>query len=169
MKNINSITDYLQTLNHTLPVSVIAFSETWFGNDNNPPPLTHINGYTIAQSDRLHKRGGGVAFIYISNYLNFRIRKDLRLPWSTSYESIFIEIENKPRNNIVGIVYRATDSPVHPFLEYISKCTEIISKEKKSSIYICGDFNLDLMKSHIHSPTAKFLDYMYSSSIFSTY
>ena len=76
-KNIDSITDYLKTLNHKFPL--IAFSETWLNDSNSLPSLNNINGYRAAgHSHRKFKRGGGVA-LYVSNELNFKIRNDLNL------------------------------------------------------------------------------------------
>ena len=57
-KDFQSITDYLLSLNHTF--SIIGFSETWF-SDTNTPQLTQMAGYTIVQSNRKSKKGGGVS------------------------------------------------------------------------------------------------------------
>jgi len=112
-KNLDSITDYLITLNHKFPL--IAFSESWLNDNNTLTPLTKIDGYTIAHYNRNDKRGGGVA-LYIANDLNFKVRHDLNLTPSEDYESIFIEIESHPKNTIVGVIYRPPDKCAYPFI-----------------------------------------------------
>jgi hypothetical protein len=63
-KIFDSISDYVYTLSHKF--SILAFSESWFSDNNSAPPLIHINGYSMVQSDRLNRRGGGVV-LYIDN------------------------------------------------------------------------------------------------------
>ena len=36
-----------------------------------------------------------------------------------------------------------------------------VKKMQKKSIYLCGDYNLDLLKHDIHTGTKKFLDIIY--------
>ena len=161
-KNFDSISDYIYTLSHKF--SILAFSESWFSDNNSAPPLTHINGYSMVQSDRLNRRGGGVV-LYIDNSLNFKLRTDINMPTNSDYESLFIEINNKPQNTIIGVVYRPPDRSTYPFLDNFSHCLDSISKENKQC-FICGDFNLDLMKYTMHTGINDFINLLYSASFY---
>ena len=157
-KNIDSITDYLKTLNHKFPL--IAFSETWLSDKNSLPSLNSIEGYQIVDCKRNFKRGGGVA-LYISDDLNFKIRNDLIN--SEDYESIFVEIVSQPKNTLVGVIYRAPDKCPQPFINNLSTTINLIDREKLPS-FICGDFNINLLNTSSHRETNDFLNIMYSSS-----
>lgn len=161
-KNIDSITNYLETLNHKFPL--LAFSETWLKDDNTSPALTNIDGYNLAHDDRHGKKGGGVA-LYISTELNYSIRTDLRFPTNQNYETLFIELETKPKNTIVGVIYRPPDSPFYPFIDHLNNTIKKINKENKPA-FVCGDFNFNLLKLSTHHATNCFLNTFYSGSFY---
>ena len=102
--NIRGLTSKLGDLVHILNNSfstkhpdVVLLCETWLSS-RSPKPV--INGYNIERSDRLHKKGGGVA-VLISTKCKYRRRKDLEQSNCHSFESCFIELENstsKPNN-----------------------------------------------------------------------
>jgi exonuclease III len=163
-KNIDNITDYLKTLNHKFPL--IAFSETWLNDSNSSPALNSIDGYNIAHCHRNFKRGGGVA-LYISNDLNFKIRHDLNLKNSDEYESVFVEIESHPKNTIVGVIYRPPDRSPQSFIHNLSNTVNLINNEKLPS-FICGDFNINLLKISTHQESNDFLNIMYEANYYPT-
>ena len=161
-KNIDSITDYLETLNYKFPI--LAFSETWLKDNKTSHALTNIPGYNLVNDNRQGKKGGGVA-LYVSTKLNYNIRTNLKFPDSPDYESLFIEIETAPKKTIIGIVYRPPDSSFYPFLDHLSNCINKITKENRPS-FICGDFNFDLLKLSNHQATNNFLNTFYSGSFY---
>ena len=62
------------------------------------------------------------------------------------FESVWIEIKNKNSKNIVCCcLYRHPHYDLSEFLHYLEECLKIIAKENKE-VYICGDFNIDLLK-----------------------
>ena len=79
-------------------------------------------------------------------------------------ESCFLEIVNqKSVNDIVGVVYRHPNMNVNIFLDdYLVPLTEKLSKQKKN-IYICGDFNFNLLNLEMHSGTMDFFETMLSN------
>ena len=61
------------------------------------------------------------------------------------FESTWIEIKNKNSKNIIcSCIYRHPRHDLSEFLQYLEKCLKIIAKEKE--VYICSDFNIDLLK-----------------------
>ena len=109
--------------------------------------------------NRAGRNSGGVC-LYIRNDIKYKLRPDLCRA-NTNFESCFIEIENdKSRNIIVGVIYRAHTS-IDCFNADIDDILQILTKENKNH-YLLGDFNIDLLKDETHRPTSDFLDLIYS-------
>ncbi len=161
-KNIDQITDYLKTLNHKF--EILAFSETWLNKNKVSPSLINLDGYNFIHDDRSHKRGGGVG-LFISDKFNYTLRSDLKLPNSTEYDTLFIEIDTKPKSSIIAVLYRPPDSQFYPFIDHLSTTIDKINKEHKPA-FICGDFNIDLLKIQSHKPTNDFINMFYTGSFY---
>ena len=88
---------------------------------------------------------GGV-LLYVNKQLNAFERHDLQ---HDKFESIFVEIKiNKGKNIICGCIYRHPRynlNNLNKFISYFEKCLNKISKENRE-IYLCGDYNIDLLK-----------------------
>ena len=80
-------------------------------------------------------------------------------------ESTFIEIVNPKKSNIiVGVIYRHPSMDLNDFnCNYLNQLLENISKEKKS-IFLLGDFNVNLLNYNEHNQTNEFLDSLASNS-----
>ena len=95
----------------------------------------HDRYFTPSSSEK-----GGVA-IYTKDKLNSFERTDIQMQ-NIDFESVLIEIKNRNSKNIVcGCLYRHPRYDLSEFLQYL----KIIAKENKE-VYICGDFNIDLLK-----------------------
>ena len=63
-----------------------------------------------------------------------------------SFESVWVEISNKnSKNMICGSLYRHPNYDMTDFMMYMESTLKTIASEDKE-IYICGDFNVDLLK-----------------------
>ena len=80
-------------------------------------------------------------------------------------ESTFIETVNPKKSNIiVGVIYRHPSMDLNDFnCNYLNQRLENISKEKKS-IFLLGDFNVNLLNYNEHNQTNEFLDSLASNS-----
>ena len=96
--------------------------------------------------------------LLITYHLSFIMNK-------SELESTFIEIVNlKKLNIIVGIIYRNSSMGLTDFnICCLSKLLENISKEQ-ISVFLLGDFNVDLLNFNEHNQTNEFLDSLTSSS-----
>ena len=63
----------------------------------------------------------------------------------------------------VACIYRPPNSDMELFLV---KYTEFVNKFKGKIMYICGDFNIDLIKNKSHASTSRFLDLLYSFNFY---
>lgn len=124
-KNFNDISDFLSAINY--PFSIIAFTETWL--QEHTPHCFDFSGYNFVYSNRIQKKGGGVAML-VRDCFEFKTRDDLKM-CNDKIESIFIEINISERKNIiVGTIYRPPASNIHCFLEEIEALLIKISKDK---------------------------------------
>ena len=80
-------------------------------------------------------------------------------------ESTFIEIVNPRKSNIiVGVIYRHPSMDLADFdCNYLNKLLENTSKEQKS-IFLLGDFNVNLLNYNEHNENNEFLDSLASNS-----
>ena len=80
-------------------------------------------------------------------------------------ESTFIEIVNPKKSSIiVGVIYRHPSMDLTDFsCNYLKKFLQNISKKQKS-IFLLGDFNVNLLNYNEHNQTNTFLDSLASNS-----
>ena len=159
-RNFEEIKSYLNELNHTF--DIIAMSETWVQSINNF--YFYLEGYDVVHRDRQNKRGGGVA-IYIKNGIELRLINEMSLVIDNLLECITIEVCFKnQKNTVISCVYRTPNSDLDIFNE---KINDILSKARgNKDIYICGDFNIDLLKHESNNGTNNFLNILYSSGLY---
>ena len=63
---------------------------------------------------------------------------------------------------IVSCLYRKLSSKIADFME----CIESMFSCIKGSIYICGDFSIDLLRYNVNNSTKNCVDQMFSMSLF---
>ena len=136
--NIDTISDYLSTLNNNF--SVLGFSETWFGPHNK---ITGMSNYNLFEQHRENRRGGGVC-LFVHNKFPAVIRHDLSI-FNADIESIFVELNFESITILVSVIYRPPQSSVNSFYDTLDLILSKISNEHKNC-YIMGDFNIDLTK-----------------------
>ena len=77
-----------------------------------------------------------------------------------------VEINNgKKKNKIISCVYQSPGSNIECFSEWIEK---LFSTVKQKTLFICGDFNIDLLNPTKLKIIDDFLDTMYSMSLYPT-
>ena len=137
---------------------IIAISETWFSSDT-PHSLFNLDGYSLHYASRKNKQGGGVA-LYISNLLSFHSAKVYCS--ENIFESIFIEVSvGESRNVLVSCIYRTPGSCINSFCDELRPLLQNVIKPRHS-IFLCGDYNINLLKYEEHPPTREFIDLMSS-------
>ena len=150
--NVNGLESKFSTLHTSLAgttsqMDVIAITETSEQVNDGFLSNVDIEGYKPPFSVATKSAKGGVALYVNKDYNSFE-RIDLKVQ-NDLVEAVWIEIKNSKSKNIVcGCVYR------HPrrlakdfddFNKYMDSTLDKLIKERKE-IYICGDFNIDLLK-----------------------
>ena len=77
------------------------------------------------------------------------------------FECLTVKLPLKTQT-IVSCLYRKPSSKIADFIE----CIEGMFSCIKGSIYICGDFNIDLLNYDVNNSTKNFVDQMFSMSLF---
>ena len=99
--------------------------------------------------------------------MDFKERSDLSVV-NESIESCFVEIPKGTAamnsDVIVGIIYRSSGRSVDIFSVQLNSMLQRMSGENKT-LYLMGDFNMNLLNFENHHPTNNFLETLYSYSL----
>ena len=160
--NFVKMYDYLNGL--SLNFDIIAISETWIQSDS----ITEfqINGYELFSVRRKTKGGGGVV-LYVKQDIQCQLLTEKSVSIEGILECVTVAIQvNKPisKKCVISCIYRTPGSNIDMFIDTINS---IFSDSKYiSSLFVCGDFNIDLLKNGEHVGTTKFIDAMYSIGLY---
>ena len=117
----------------------------------------NLNNYSFEFTPTETSAGG--ALLYIVNHLLDKLRNELIIYKINELESTFVEIVNPKKSNIiVGVIYRYPSMDLTDFNSNdLNKLLNNISKEQKS-IFLLGDFNVNLLNYNEHNQTNEFFD-----------
>ena len=107
--------------------------------------MTHLGSFDVNYSKMNH--GGLLIYVHNDYYCEPLTIKE----GTTGWENLFIKIRHKSpgsKANIIGNIYRVPKellSDFHTFQEEFDEALEIL-RINRSPIYLCGDFNIDLLK-----------------------
>ena len=137
----NNLHNFLGGCNSTL--DILAITETSEQVDNSFISNVEIEGYALFHTPTLSGKGG--CALYVNKLYNSFERVDLKAQ-EKDFESTWVEIKNSnSKNIIIGCIYRHPRQDVTTFLNHLDSILCKISRENKE-IYLCGDFNIDLLK-----------------------
>lgn len=79
-------------------------------------------------------------------------------------ECITLEIRNEQaKTKFISCIYRTPGSCIDEFNRVI---LELYSKHNSNGLIICGDFNIDLIKTYEHMKTTDFINNMFSLGLY---
>ncbi|XP_065684726.1 uncharacterized protein LOC136096953 [Hydra vulgaris] len=167
--NISSLSKHFDDLENLLQSTKLEFDIIGISEirlNKNRPQTSNItlNGYSHEHTPSESQAGG--ALLYINNRLAYKPRNDLLIYKPKELESIFIEIINPKKSNIiVGCIYRHPKMSLDNFLSfYLNPLLKNLTKENKT-IFILGDFNIDLLKCDTDLYAKDFFDSLISNYI----
>ena len=144
-------------------LDIIAISETRITKQVSLLNSLNLNNYYFEFTPTETSTGG--TLLYIANHLSYKCRNDLNIDKKSELESTFIQIVNPRKPNIVvGVIYRHPSMDLNDFnCNYLNKLLINISKEQKS-VFLLGDFNVNLLNYNEHNQTNEFLVSLASNS-----
>ena len=119
-----------------------------------------MEGYDFCHKNRVARHGGGVAF-FIKSIINYTIIEQLTVDVEDVFECLNVKLLLKTQI-IVSCLYRKPSSKIAEFMECIESMLSCI----KGSMYICADFNIDLLTNNVNNDKEIFVDQMFSMSLF---
>ena len=116
--------------------------------------------YNTARSDRC---GGGVA-LYIKQSLQCSLIKQFSTSIPMLLEQLAVEITIQGSKNIViSCMYRSPNGDFNKFNEYVDM---FLNYNKNNTIFVCGDFNVNLLNHGQHHLTDNFLDILHGYGLY---
>ena len=95
--------------------------------------------------------------VYVNKSFDSLERNDIKIN-TDEFESTWVEIKNKKSKNIlVGCIYRHPHNNFKEFFQYLDETLSKLVEENKE-LYLCGDFNFDLLKTNIDHYTQHFFN-----------
>ena len=142
---------------------ILAISETRITKQVSLLNNLNFNNYSFEFTPTETSAGG--TLLYFANHLSYNCHNDLNIYEKNELESTFIETVNPRKSNIiVGVIYRHPSLDLTDFnCNYLNKLLENISREQKS-IFLLGDFNVNLLNYNDHNQTNEFFDSLVSNS-----
>ena len=151
----------LKSLKHDF--DIIAISETKIQRGIPPAKNINIPNYKVYETSTEATKGG--TLIYISNKWLPKPRKDLEICEAKKIESTFVELVlPKSKNIIIGCIYKHHNIGVAEFQELLVSLFKKVEKENKS-LYLCGDFNVDLLKIDTDKQTNDYFDSLTDNNV----
>ena len=136
---------------------MIAVTETWLSDDD--IDSFHMDDYDDIHTCRPNRGGGGVA-LYINRLLQSKPLPLLSKCILNCAEVICTEIIiPNGKNIVVASVNRAPNTDLPLLNDHIDYSFNTCKNKK---VYLCGDFNVDLLKYSCHDTTSNFIDQLYS-------
>ena len=160
-KNFNELEHLLSCTNKNF--DVIAVSETRITKNISLTNNLTMNNFSFEFTPTESSAGG--TLLYVANHLSYKPRLDLNIYKSNELESTFIEILNPKKSSIIiGCIYKHPSMDLNDFnTNYLNNLLDKVSKEQKS-VFLLGDFNVNLLNYNDHNPTNEFLDSLASNS-----
>uniref|UniRef100_A0A1A8FIK2 Helentron 4 helitron-like transposon replicase/helicase/endonuclease n=1 Tax=Nothobranchius korthausae TaxID=1143690 RepID=A0A1A8FIK2_9TELE len=152
--HFSQIKDLLRSLKYKF--QIIAISETWLTKETDS--CLELEGYNMFNVNRNNKKGGGVAF-YVQKHTECKVIDSTVI--DGIMKSIIIEIGFTKRKKIIlSCMYRTPGSCVETFIQNTADILQRICAKKH--VFVCGDFNIDLIKWEEHKLTLDFLNMMFN-------
>ena len=125
-----------------------------------------MNGYDLIHRNRKNKKVGGVA-IYVNVSIEFKVLQTMSVVIDDILACITVELSISNRTNIiVSCIYRAPGTSVDIFTDKLELLITTVKNTSKT-IFLCGDFNTDLLKySNNNKGTQHFVDMLFSLGIY---
>ena len=119
--------------------SVIGLAET--NSDIAHKNLYNLPNYNSFYQEKIpnKKKGTGVA-VYVHNSLNATLNEQYST-CNENIETIFVTITTTAKPIVCGVVYRP---PSGDILQFIKELDRIVNRLENQSVYLMGDFNIDL-------------------------
>jgi len=118
-----------------------------------------LQGYSFEYHDS-PTNAGGVA-LFVKDSLTYRVENKFMVD-TPGYENLWLQFDTNNSNTfVVGVVYRHPNSNYKDFRDKLDVTIAKLSATS-SKYYICGDFNIDLLKYNEDKRVEAYVNMLYS-------
>ena len=144
-------------------IDILCIQESWLGEHSHYSQY-NIDGYDMYYQSSVCSSHTGLIIYVRSEYqvkqLNLRNS-------SVLWESLFLEVTLADgKKIIIGDIYRAPREEVNIITTFIVELSHILTllNRMKLSVYLCGDYNINLLKMHEKNSYEEFFETMFVHS-----
>ena len=138
----------INEINNKHEVSIICIQESWLSSDSDTSLFDIPNYQLVAKGKYCSNHGGLLTYVHKDFYWeNIAINDE-----TTVWENLFIKVRHKTpgsKTQIVGNIYRRPNEILHDFRMFQEEFVEALENFNRNPVYLCGDFNIDLLKLNV--------------------
>ena len=167
-RKFSELKDFLTSSFGKVHPDIICLQEVWNIpiHDNFLLNGYHPIEYKIRDPTNSNSNIGGGIGCYIRNHLSFEPLPELSVFIPRVFESQFFKIKHgKNKFSLIGNIYRPNTMPFANIKRFNTILLEIFEKIKSNvelknikDVIICGDMNIDLLKSYSHLDSGTYLE-----------
>ena len=160
---------FLADVNIECPISVICIQESWAHENVDMSQFLLPNYSLIFQNRRLSTHGGLIMYVH-DDFAYKDLNQEIIISGtSTLYESHFVEIWRKTcrfQKYVIGNVYRLPSYNAEDLSAFTNEYSDLLNRLRTRSkfVYICGDYNIDILKMCSNNNYNTFYENVISSS-----
>ena len=160
---------FIDYVNDQCPISVICIQESWGHEGIDMSYFSLPNYKMINQNRRLSAHGGLITYIH-DDFAYKELNSELPITsTSTLSESLFLEVWQKrfaKQKYIIGNVYRLPSYISDDVISFIIQYSDLLNiiRARSKFVYVCGDYNIDLLKINSDNEYCSFYENVLSSS-----
>ena len=157
-------------MNIECPISVICIQESWAHENVDMSQFLLPNYSLIFENRRLSTHGRLIMYIH-DDFAYKDLNQEIIISGtSTLFESHFVEIWRKTcrfQKYVIGNVYRLPSYNAEDLSAFTNEYSDLLNRLRTRSkfVYICGDYNIDILKMCSNNNYNTFYENVISSSL----
>ena len=159
---------FVSRMNLVNPISAICLQECWLGDADNVA-MFNLENYEMLFLPKSCCRYGGL-IIYVHKQFECTVLTDIKVP-SSGWEYLCVKLSHrKPKSKMYVLcnIYRKPNDIVNDLDTFKNEFTTLLStiRNLRHSTYVCGDYNIDLLKVKINKHYCEYFDDIISHGFF---
>ena len=145
----DDLQSFVNRMNLTNSISVICLQECWLKDTDNVS-MFNLTDYNLVSLPRTCFGHGGL-MIYVHNQFQCTTINHKIMKKTTDWEYLCVEVSHQKHNSkkyIISNIYRKPGEILDEFNIFLAEFTSFLTyiKNQNCPSYLCGDYNIDLLK-----------------------